>query len=359
VQHVFARDYTFEARYLGTRGVHLDMQIRPNKFAPVTQANSLPTFLQSPGQATLDALPLTLTQIKVSNILPQFAQAGFTGSPTVDAPIGNSTYHGLALQLNKRYSRDLQFIGAYTWSHLIDDSTADFFTTLLTPRRPQDFQNLRQERSSSALDHRQRLTFAAVYDVPIFRKSNWLVKNLAGNWSVAPVYTYESPEYVTVLSQDDANLNGDVATDRAIINPAGQAGVGSGVTPLVNSAKETVGYLATNPNARYIQAGPGAYANGGRNTLPGRPIDNIDLNLLKNFNAGERTKIQFSAQFYNLLNHAQFVPGFINRVDNPAVANTSGAVFNYLTPGNGIFNNPEAIYTSNPRGIQLALKVLF
>jgi hypothetical protein len=359
VQHVFAKDYTFEARYLGTKGVHLDMQIRPTRFAPVTPANSLPTYLAPPSQATLDALPLTLTQLRVSNILPKFAAAGFTGALTENAPAGNSIYHGLAVQLNKRYSRDLQFVGAYTWSHLIDDSTADFFTTLLTPRRPEDFQNLRRERSSSALDHRQRFTFAALYDVPVFRRSNRLLKNLLGNWTLAPVYTYESPEYVTVLSQDDANLNGDVATDRAIINPAGQPAVGSAVTPLANSAGQTVAYLAVNSGARYIQAGPGAYANGGRNTLPGRPIDNVDLNLLKNLNATERIKIQFSAQFYNLFNHPQFVPGLINRVDNPAVANTSGAVFNYLTPGNGIFNNPEAIYGSNPRGIQLALKVLF
>jgi hypothetical protein len=46
-------------------------------------------------------------------------------------------------------------------------------------------------------------------------------------------------------------------------------------------------------------------------------------------------------------------------VDNPAVPNNGGAVNNYLTPGNASFNNPEAIYSSNPRGIQLALKVLF
>jgi hypothetical protein len=131
------------------------------------------------------------------------------------------------------------------------------------------------------------------------------------------------------------------------------------VDPLMNSQNQVVAYLAENPNARYIQAGPGAYSNGGRNTLAGRPIDNIDLNLLKNFSVGERTRIQFSAQFFNLLNHAQFVPGFINRVDNPSTPNTSGNVFNYLTPGNPIFNNPEAVYSSNPRNIQLALKILF
>src|SRR5262249_47481816 len=48
IQHVFAKDYTFEARYLATRGVHLNVQTRPSKFAPVTPSNSLPTYLQAP-----------------------------------------------------------------------------------------------------------------------------------------------------------------------------------------------------------------------------------------------------------------------------------------------------------------------
>jgi len=360
VQHVFAKDYTFEARYLGTRGVHLNVQTRINEFAPVTAANALPTYLQMPTLAALNALPLTLDQLQSeSHVLPQFAAAGFNGPLTEDAPIGNSDYNGLALQMNKRYSRNLQFVGAYTWSHLIDDSTADFFTTLLTPRRPQDFQNLRLDRSDSALDRRQRFTFAAVYDVPFFRKASPLVKNLLGNWAVVPAYTYESPEYVTALSQDIANLDGDVFTQRTIINPAGQDGTGSAVTPLTNSAGGVVAYLAQNPDARYIQAGPGAHANAGRNTLPGRPIDNIDLNLLKTFAVRERARVQFSAQFFNLVNHPQFVPGLIDRVDNPANANNSGGVFNYLTPGAPNFNNPEDIYSSNPRNIQLALKILF
>jgi hypothetical protein len=361
VQQVFAKDYTLEARYLATRGVHLNVQTRPGQISLVTPSRSLPTYLQAPSQTTLDALPLTLDQLgSESNLSPAFAAAGFTNSTlTEDAPIGNSTYHGLALQLNRRFSNGLQFVGSYTWSHLIDDSTADFFTTLLTPRRPEDFQNARIDRSSSALDHRHRLTFGAVYDVPAFHKSNRILKNLAGGWSIAPVYTYESPEFVTVLSQTDSNLNGDFFADRAIVNPAGREGTGSAVSELTNSGGDVVAYLAADPNARYIQAGPGAYANGGRNTLAGRPINNIDLNLLKNFGVGERTKIQFSAQFFNLLNHAQFVPGFVNRIDNPSVPTTGGSVFNYLTPGDPNFNNPEAIYTSNPRNIQLALKILF
>jgi hypothetical protein len=165
----------------------------------------------------------------------------------------------------------------------------------------------------------------------------------------------------------DSNLNGDAWPDRTIINPAGQDGTSSGVTalckggpcPSTGSAAVTVGYLAQNPNARYIRAGLGAYATAGRNTLAGRPIQNADLSLYKNFNVTERWRLQVGAQFLNLFNHAQFVPGFPSRVDNPVVLNTGAAVRNYLTAGNKIFNNPEAVYSSNPRNIQLAVKIVF
>ncbi|MEP6715104.1 MAG: carboxypeptidase regulatory-like domain-containing protein, partial [Terriglobia bacterium] len=364
VQHVFANNYTFEARYLGTRGIHLNVQTRINKRTVVTPTNSLPTYLSQPSEATLNSLPLTLNGpgglASISNIVPAFAANGFTnGAFVVDAPIGWSTYHGLALQLNRRFSNGLQFQSAYTWSHLIDNSTADFFTTYLTPRRPQDFQNLSADRSTSALDRRHRFTFAAYYESSWFNHSNWVAKNLLGNWTFSPIYTYESPEYATVQSATDSNLNGDSAADRTIINPAGQDGTGSGVKALTNAAGYTVAYLATNPNARYIKAGSGAFANGGRNTLPGRPIDNVDLNLLKNFSYGERYKLQFAGTLFNLFNHAQFIPGFPGRVDNPNVLNTGGAIRNYLTPGNAHFNDPEYVFSSNPRNIQVSVKLIF
>jgi hypothetical protein len=77
----------------------------------------------------------------------------------------------------------------------------------------------------------------------------------------------------------------------------------------------------------YVVAGPGAYANGGRNTLA--------------------------------LNHPQFVPGFTDRVDNPTVLNNGAVDRNFLTPGNPLFNNPEAVFSSSPRNIQVSAKLFF
>ena len=136
-------------------------------------------------------------------------------------PQGNSTYHGLATQVNRRFRNGMQFIGSYTWSHNIDDSTAEVFSTVTTPRRAQDAQNLRAERANSALDHRQRFTFAMVYEVPFFKRGSWFLKNVVGNWEIAPIVTYQTGTWATVQSVADANLNGDNAGDRAVINPAG------------------------------------------------------------------------------------------------------------------------------------------
>src|SRR5205807_6098838 len=113
------------------------------------------------------------------------ATAGSKANIVGYAPQATSTYHGLALQLNKRFSSGLSYIAAYTWSHNMDDATATNFSTYLTPRRAQDFQNLKAEWCSSALDRRHRLTFSPIYDWRPFRNGSWALKNVMGNWTIA------------------------------------------------------------------------------------------------------------------------------------------------------------------------------
>ena len=131
----YGEDYTLEVRYLGTRGVHLLVQNQMFRFAPVTAERSLPTYLQAPSQAALDRLPLTLAALQSINGNPILGPYGFTSRITWWPPIGNSFYNGLAVQLNRRFSRGVQLVGSHTWSHNLDDSTATHFSTVLTPRR--------------------------------------------------------------------------------------------------------------------------------------------------------------------------------------------------------------------------------
>ncbi len=360
VQHTFAKDWLLDVRYLGTKGVHLLMQTQLGRTAVVTDKNYLPTYLQAPTIDQLNSLPLTLTQLQTQRSAQanSLAPYGFTNSSGITSyvPRGNSIYNGLAIDLTKRLSGHFTLKGGYTWSHLLDDSTMELNFTSLTPRRPQDFQHLGPEWASSALDRRHRLTLTSLYATPWFEKnSNWLLRNLLGNYQLSGVYIFESPEWVTPQSAVDSNLNLDTAGDRVIVNPNGVAGVGSDATALKNSAGQTVAYLAVNPNAQFIKAQQGALATSGRNILPTNPINNIDMSVSKSFTAGERYRVQIRADFYNSLNHPQFTPGLLDSV----LAVSHAGQTNYLTPGNPLFGKWDQVFASNARVIQLAAKFSF
>jgi hypothetical protein len=369
VQHAFAEDYTVEIRYLGTRGVHLLTQSRINVRPRTTDTRFLPTFLQAPSTATLASLPFTLGDIQTaipSRFLPEYANAGFSQNITAFPYRGNSTYHGLATELTRRFARGLLFKVAYTWSHNIDDSTADLFSTVLSPRRPQDFQNMRPERSDSFLDRTHRFTYNWVWDTPWFSNdSNGFLRNILGNYTLSGTYIYESPQYVTAQSNADANLNGDAAGDRTIINPAGAANTGSGVYAVDRTGTRlsgfgsagTVAYVALNPNAEYIVAQVGAKANGGRQTLPTRPINNWDFQVKKQFVFREQMRLQFAAQFVNLFNHPQYIPGYLNIVQFRST--NDGALFPFVVADQPEFGRPDLVFNSNARSIQMTARFQF
>ncbi len=373
IQHVFAEDYTLEVRYLGTRGLHLTVQDQLNRQPVVNAANALPVYLTAPSQVTLNGLTNTLSALTTSlgnggNIIPAYLNAGFTGILTSFQPWGDSTYHGLATTLNRRFSNGMQFIGAYTWSHNIDDSTSDLFTTYTTPRRPENPRNLTPDRASSSLDHRQRLTFQMVYDFRPFKNSGWFLKNLLGNWEIAPIYTYQTGTLATAESGVDSNLNGDTAGDRAIFNPAGNQSIGSGTTALKNSSGDTVAYLVNNPAAGYIQTPQGALSTVGRNTLHLNPIDDIDISVFKRFNLTEKYALEFSARAVNVFNHPQYTGGYLSDVASagsvtstglPSSSPTTTYVHNFLEPQTPLFGQLAQVFSSNPRSMQLALKLTF
>jgi hypothetical protein len=382
VQHIFAKKYIAEVRYVGTKGIRLPVQTQINIAPIVNASNALPTYLAAPTQATLNGLTSSLDNLFTqSNVVPAYEAAGFTNPITTFMPFGQSIYHGLQTQLTRNFTNGLQFQFAWTWSHMFDNSTADVFSTLLTPRRPQDFQNINADSSTSALDRRHRVTAQIIYDVPFFKKSdNWFAKNVVGNWEVAPVYTFQSPEYATVQSGTDSNLNGDAAPDRVVLNPGGPANTSSGVNPLFNSGGQLVAWCACstnnaflafdpngpwgftpaavlNPNARFIQAGLGTIANTPRNNLVTDHINNWDLTAVKRFSIREGMNLEFQAQAFNLFNHAQYVPGFLNQVN--LLGFTGSETASFVRANSTLFGNTRAAFSNQPRTMQLALKFTF
>ncbi len=116
--------------------------------------------------------------------------------------------------MKKRYAKNWLFDLGYTYSHLIDDSTAEVNSIVASPRRGQDFNNITAEKANSALDHRHRFTYTSVYETPWYSSSqNRFVRNIVGNWELAGTYTVESGEWATAQSGVDSN---STVTPRAI-----------------------------------------------------------------------------------------------------------------------------------------------
>jgi hypothetical protein len=396
IQHVFAKEYTADIRYVGTRGVDLNVQTRLNTISGAGPGQQVPTFINAPDAATIAGLgtawasaapicnvpggnstcaagagdfPGTLsfgyndTGVGPGGFYdPRYLKAGFVSPITSYQPWGASTYHGLQTQLNRRFSNGLQFQVAYTWSHMIDNSTADFFSTVIAPRRPQDFRNLQAERSNSLLDHRHRLAISTIYDAQWFKHDpSWFKRNLLGNYEIAPVFIWESGQWGTVQSGQDSNLNLDAASDRAIFNPAGTPGVGSDVDPITNSTACglppcIVGWVAQNPNAQYIIAGLGTVPTAPRSTIQTPPINNWDITLSKHIYATERVHLELLASFLNAFNHPQFVTGSPNQ--GQPISDT-GSQRNFLIPNSPNFEDARFSFPSNARQTVLGLKLSF
>jgi outer membrane receptor protein involved in Fe transport len=381
-QRELNRGTVLELRYLHTAGRHLPVQVRLNGGVVDNSRLVMPTFLTNPTAAQLAGRP-TLGSLGLDDGFPRrLGHLGFLGSVTAFEPEGNSVYDGASVSLTRRMTRGLALTAAYTFSKAIDNSTNELFSSTINPRRAQDGFDLSQERSLSAIDVPHRFAASFNYDVPFFNHStNGLLKGVLGGWQINGVFQTQSGQLMTPQSLLDSNLNGDAAGDRTILNLSGIPGTGSGVYG-VNSLGQrivddsgadilgdpsTVAYVAMNPSAQYIQAGFGARANAGRNTLRTNNWNRTDMTFVKNIRfGGERYNIQLAAEVGNFFNQRIRTVGdfgspfFVNQNDfNGTNQFGIGAVsFAFPDVTSPLFNKYDAGNFSG-RTVQLRAKFIF
>ncbi len=344
-QREITRSTGIEFRYLHTSGYRLPIQVRLN--AGVVPGNiGLPTFLSAPSAGELSGLTKTLGDIRAERgfALEPF---GFEGNVTQHSLTGHSQYDAGSVSLNRRLAKDLSFTAAYTFSKTIDDSTNELNSSAINPRRPQNSFDLRGERGLSALDIPHRFVASVLYDIPFFnRTENHWQKALLGGWQVNAIFQAQSGQPFTPLSGLDSNLDGDAAGDRTIVNSSGLSGTGSPVQALDAlgqfvplGSPGTVAYLAVDPNAQFIQAGPGAIATAGRNTLRTKPFARTDASFLKNFRFSETMNLQFGGEIFDLFNQKPRTVGVYSPVGSAIGASGLQSNTSFANVDSPNFNN--------------------
>ena len=203
---------------------------------------------------------------------------------------GSSVYHGMTMNLRKRFSNHYEFLASYTWSHAIDDST-----DLQSLLAPQDSFNPNAERSESTFDQRHRFVLSGVYQTGKLAGNGFLSKALSG-FTVAPIIEASSGRPFNILVGDDRNFDFGPNTDRPLVVPAN--------TP-VNLCGDVPAASPYSPTG-FIQ--PACYLNG---TLVGNLKRNAgikpttvftDLRIGRTFGLTEKFKLDGTVDMFNLIN---------------------------------------------------------
>ena len=240
------------------------------------------------------------------------------GSIDVFESAASSVYHGGTLSVRRQMTSGMYFRLAYTYAHAIDDGQ-----DALVAGRPALVQNSyapNAERGLSATDQRQRLVFSWIAEPRPFHRGHERLGKLFNDWKVAGVETYGSGRPVNVMVSGDANQDDNDANDRL-------------------------------PSAA-------------RNSFLGPDYASTDVRLSHRLFVGDRLKIDFIAESFNLLNRDN---KSVQITEDGMESNTAYFVkisnqlgINYFPGHFQIPRNPlKATNAYAPRQVQFALRMSF
>jgi hypothetical protein len=330
IQRSLGKDMLLEVGYVGTKGTKLPRFIEAN-----------PT-VYIPGQTTADNVYQRRIHSGCGLTDPEsdceFASTGLiTG-------IASSSYNALEASLKKRFSHGISFLASYTWSHAIDDvssfNIAGSSSIQVAGENDlaQDPRNLAAERGSSLFDARHRLVFSYQWSLPFFEHQQGVAKTLLGGWQLNGIVTGMSGTPFTVFDSRDNSFQGSAPEITGF--SANRPNLVAGQNPN-DGPRKVDGWLNAAAFTRVPQDGSlptQQFGTVGRNSAVGPRYFNWDFGTSKNFRLTETKDLQFRAEIFNILNHANL------HIPNSDI---SSPTFNQI------------LEAEPPRLVQFALKFLF
>ena len=260
-----------------------------------------------------------------ANIAGVNAYVSYPGYSSIaqDENVATGNYNGLqsAVRIQNRWGLSGEV--DYTYSHQIDIQSVE-------RNNVDNPWYIKYDKGSGSYDRRHILNANYVYNLPIFNKSQGLVKSIAGGWQIAGTFVKETgiPQQVNLsASYDPVGLNGGY-TNHPNITPGGK---------LAYPKKSTEWFDTSRINNKITPVWAGGtnlgFGNWGKDVLvlPGR--FNLTTSLYKTFQIYKTASFQLKFESFNTLNHTEW----------NAVNNVSGAITG----------------TQDPRNLQLAGKFVF
>jgi hypothetical protein len=318
-QRQIASNWVIKANYMGNAGRHILGSIDINQ--------AVGSALGPGGAAASTA--------NTNQRRPTYLDNPTTGQYYADIqqsdPGGNSEYHGLLLSIERHFSGHYTILSNYGWSHCVSswDMSAELAGTL--------YQNSlnRQtgERGNCGFDHRQTFNTTLVATSPGVGSS--FAKMVTKDWQISPVISlYTGNPLQLSIGGKDISLSGQGLDRPSVVAPTQvYSGPANDPSYWLNPAA----FVCAGSNAA-CSVFSGQFGNLGRNAVYGPGTINFDMALTRRFTVGERWKLDLRADFFNVMNHANW---------NSPGTNTTSSTFGEVTS------------FSSPRLIQMAMKLYF
>lgn len=350
VQRELMPDLSTMVAYVGSRGVHMPFRSDDiNTTQPIS--TSAGYLWPMPGTAQV--------------ISPNVGQ--------MDAlAFRNDTYYNaLEAQVTKRMSHGLQMEGSWTWSRAIDGGDGSIASDSFVNALPGWYYFLqRYRRGPSDFNITHNLTINFVWQIPTPSSLSGPASWIARGWQVASIATLRTGMVFTpVIGGDPLGELNYAPTDipsivrgapgcGSLVNSGGVAGQESylnlncfalpqATSAIASQCVPFTGDSGTPANPQYPGTCANLLGNAGRNYVYGPGMVDLDFSLIKNTKIGERMNVEFRAEFFNVLNHSNF----LSPIDNSTIFDSAGSPVG----GAGFIDKTS---TAN-REIQFGLKLSF
>jgi hypothetical protein len=346
VQRRLPFDIVLSVGYVGNKGSHIDQTVELNAPAPSILSNPngrrpIPFFADGVNGPTR---PLNRLRWLTSD--------------------GNSWYHALQVNAQKRFSQGLQMNIAYTWGRAMGEGYGRNEGGGAIPNSYQNPFNRAAEKTRYGFDFQHSAVISFLYELPTPAALNKGVgKQIFGGWQMNGIIVLRSglPFSVTqnnTINTIEGHVRPDLISDAKLSSPTIDKWYNPDAFRVVTCQQPGAATDAGRALNQYL-AGFCKYGSAGQGILEGPGFKNVDYSLIKNITIKDDLRLQFRAEIFNIFNTPQF--GTPNAGLNAATAflpTTAGGAFpTQVAPSRG----PGSIanIVAPMRQMQFGLKLIF
>lgn len=213
---------------------------------------------------------------------------------------GNSTYHALSTELERKWANGLYFQVAYTWQKSLTDID-EWSGTAESGIGLEDAYDRKRERGDSSYLPRQRFVSSLVWELPVGKgklllNRSGIAQHILGGWELSASYIAQTGRFFT-----PSFSGADVSYTNSYGGRPDRVRDGN-----LDAGSRTVARWFDASAFVVPTAGQGRFGNAGKSILIGPGQQTMNLAAFKDFRFTERLKLRFQGSFTNAFNHPNF-----------------------------------------------------